>query len=600
MTGTTPAPAADPERIADLRHDLIEADYTNDGVAALLGADVVHALDRDQIAPGQLRIAELVGRAGDGVQDRLAVLVSFWLLDVPVSRAQLDAALPRTGAAGLQELGLLQPVASRHSGEPKLPSGELLPSAAVWGPAVELRPYQSERSTTGPDGDRRSPTETHPTAQHPTAEHPAAEGAAAGSRDLWISSDLSAHQLDGPLPHDHVLGLGQATLTLASVTERRHVETALDLGTGCGVHVFLLLDHADHVVATDISPRALAFTRFNLLLNADSLGLDPHRLDDRVELLQGNLLEPVQGRRFDLIISNPPFVITPRSPSQVESSPRYVYRDGGATGDAIVQQLVEGLPALLRPGGTAQMLGNWEVTGEEWEQRPLEWAQTAAELEPVDVWFIQRDRTRPGEYAETWLRDASEGRDLMAYRARYAEYLRDFASRGVQEIGYGIIQLRRRPVAGGVPPWTRTEELTHPLDSPLGPHLGEAMRRMTEVAEQPGEVLARPLTVAENVTEERHQRFGAQHPEVILARQGSGLRRAVPVSSAAAGLLGAADGEFALDSLISAVCSLLAVTDAEQEHEGGSETSLEESVREEVLQLYARGFLRDANPSQGQ
>lgn len=575
MTGTPPAPAAHPERIAGLRQDLIEADYTNDGVAALLGADVVQALDRDQISPGQLRIAELLAGAGDDAQDRLAVLVSFWLLDVPVSLAQLDAALPRTGAAGLRELGLLQPVASRHAGEPKLPSGEPLPSAAVWGPAVELRPYQSERSTPGPDGP------------------------AAGSRDLWISSDLSAHQLDGPLPHDHVLGLGQATLTLASVTERRHVEAALDLGTGCGVHVFLLLDHADHVVATDISPRALAFTRFNLLLNAASLGLDPHRLEERVELLQGNLLEPVQGRRFDLIISNPPFVITPRAASPAEPSPRYVYRDGGATGDAIVQQLVEGLPALLRPGGTAQMLGNWEITGEEWEQRPLEWAQTAAEREPVDVWFIQRDRTRPGEYAETWLSDASQSRDLIAYRAGYAEYLRDFASRGVQEIGYGIIQLRRRPTASGVPPWTRAEELTHPLDSPLGPHLGEAMRRMTEVAEQGPQVLARPLTVAENVTEERHQRFGAEHPEVILARQGSGLRRAVPVSSAAAGLLGAADGEFALDSLVSAVCSLLAATEPGRGREGGSETSLEESVREEVLQLYAQGFLRDANPSQG-
>ena len=128
-----------------------------------------------------------------------------------------------------------------------------------------------------------------------------------------MASDLAAHQQAGVLRHDHVLGIGQASTTLVQTTVRRHVAKALDLGTGCGIQSFHLLHHAEHVTATDISERALAFTRFNLLLNAEALHLDPDRLEDRVSLRLGSLLEPVAGEEFELVVSNPPFVITPRT-----------------------------------------------------------------------------------------------------------------------------------------------------------------------------------------------------------------------------------------------------------------------------------------------
>ena len=62
------------------------------------------------------------------------------------------------------------------------------------------------------------------------------------------------------------------------------VERALDVGTGCGIQTFHLLAHARHVTATDISGRALAFTRFNLLLNAQTLNIDPQNPQARVSL----------------------------------------------------------------------------------------------------------------------------------------------------------------------------------------------------------------------------------------------------------------------------------------------------------------------------
>lgn len=565
-----PPSSAELTLIAALREDLAETGFTNDGVAELFGPETVAALEREQVVPGQLRVQETLDHfqsphskasgpeATSGAhaverQWKCAVLSGLWLLAVDVTAEQVDAVLPRTGASGLQELGLLHVEETAQGGFCR--------------PTADLRPYQV-------DGASHSP-----------------------STDLWVASDLSAHQTEGPLPADHVLGVGGASLTLASATHRRQVRTALDLGTGCGIQLFHLLHHADHVVGTDLSPRALAFARFNLLLNAPALGLDPERLHERVELLEGSLLDPVAGRRFEMVVSNPPFVITPRSREE-ETADRYTYRDGGRRGDELMEELITGLPEVLAPGGTAQMLGNWEipvaesgpVDQQDWCSRPRRWADTSG----LDAWFIQRERQSPAQYAETWLRDASEERDLVEYRRRYADYLQDFDSRGVSGVGFGMIWLQRPAEsaapegrsAPGAAPWRRFEELTGEVQQPLGPVLGRTAERALAVAADPQAVLARPLTVPGDVTEERHQRFGAAHPEVILARQGAGLRRVRAVSSAAAGFLGAADGEFAAAQLITAVVALLddGETDA---------PALEESLRQEVLDLYVEGFLTD-------
>lgn len=538
---TTPAPpapsSADLGLIALLREDLTAARFTNDDIAGLLGVDAVAALDREQVVPGQLRILELLPDTASEKADPCAVLTGLWLLAVDITAEQLDEALPRVGVRGLEALGLIRT--------------ERTPAGVVVRPETDLRPYQVEQQS--------------------------------GSAGLWVTSDLSAHQVDGPLPADHVLGIGQASLTLASVTHRRPVRDALDIGTGCGIQLFHLLDHAERVVGTDLSERALDFARFNLLLNAPALGLDPENLESRVELLHGSLLEPVAGRSFDLVVSNPPFVITPRTEGEAEED-RYTYRDGGREGDTLMEELVTGLPGHLAPGGSAQMLGNWEVhSGTEqtggWSERPRSWAGEAG----LSAWFVQRDFQTPAGYAETWLRDASEERDLADYRRRYADYLRDFEDRGVAGVGFGMIWLHQpaRQPGGGAPElWQRFEEVTGEVQQPLGPVIGCTAERALAVLHDPEAALGQQLTVPEEVTEERYQRFGAEHPEVIIARQGGGFRRARPVSSAAAGLLGAADGEFTASQLITAVASL---TDTD-----------EDPLRAEVLDLYIDGFLHPA------
>ena len=510
--GNTPdAPRSDLPGLLDaLAADLRGIGYTVDGVAELLGAAAHSALGRDQLVPA-LIVTERA-RRGEPTAAALAAVVRFWLLAEPQPAATLDAALPGIRTAGLLELGLVEP------------SADGLVQAKV-----DLRPYGWD-GTPGGDG-------------------VSGEDGVSGGAELWVASDLAAHQRPGVLRHDHVLGIGQASTTLVQVTARRHVARALDLGTGCGIQTFHLLHHAEHVTATDISDRALAFTRFNLLLNAGELHLDPSDPEARVSLRRGSLLDPVAGEEFELVVSNPPFVITPRSLGEAATD-QFTYRDGGLPGDDIVASLVRTLPSVLAPGGTAQLLGNWEIpAGAAWDERPQGWAGPDA-----DAWFIQREQVSPEQYAETWLQDASEARDRRLYQDSYAAYLDDFASRNVEAIGFGMIWLRR-PAEGTTPVLRRFEEITYPIEQPAGPHLGAAVERADWLAIH--DLAAAHLLVAEDVTEERHQRPGAEHPGVILLRQGAGLRRTNLLSTELAGFVSACDGDLSVGQITGALEALL-------------------------------------------
>ncbi|MBG7587101.1 methyltransferase [Rothia kristinae] len=522
----------DPAALESLAEALAAVDYSYDGVLALLGEGPFEAMARDQIAPARHRVRTiLAGTAAmpDGARvtagrRRLAGAVDFFLLAGTLSAEALDATLGEGAARLLDHLGFLTPA----SEDPETDAPDAPAAAPRYRAAFDLRPHSADDGT-----------------------------------DLWVASDLGAHQHPGALPADHVLGIGQASLTLAQITERRPVDTALDLGTGCGIQTFHLLAHARHVTATDLSERALAFTRFNLVLNAAALGLDPAHPEQRVRLLRGSLLEPVAGQRFELIVSNPPFVITPRTPGE-DPRRRYTYRDGGMAGDQLVERLVRELPEHLVPGGRAQLLANWEIPATapgqqaDWDTRPRQWV--GAETE---AWFVQREELTPEGYAQTWLRDASQQRDPAAYEEAFLAYLEDFAARGVAAVGFGMVWLRR-PAESEAPAdaegraLRRFEEITHPLQQPLAPFLTAAVAAHDAAASLDDAALREQhLTVGEDVTEERHQRPGAEHPGVILLRQGAGFRRTELLSTQDAGFVSACDGELSVGQILDALGALL-------------------------------------------
>lgn len=487
VTDPTPAPRGDADLITLLAADLRAAGYTVTGVAERLGPMASAALHRDHLVPA------LAGtKDSRGADDPLGVLIRTFVLGRPVSGADLAGALPRLGTAGAESLGLVRPGHGDHEYEP----------------AIDLRPYADD------------------------------------AHDWVVASDLSETVIRRALPVDHVLGIGGASTTLASWTPRRRVARALDLGTGCGVQALHLSGHADRIVATDISERAVAYAQ----LNGSLAGLE-------LDLRKGNMLEPVAGERFDLIVSNPPFVITPRS----AGVPLYEYRDGGRSGDEIVSGLVRAVGAHLEPGGIAQFLGNWEVpAGRAWTDVWQEWLADS----PLDAWIIQRESQDPAEYAELWARDGGALPGSAEHDAMYAAWLADFSARGVASVGFGVITLQR-PLTDRAP-WRDLVDHRGAVATPMGPTVDAGLAARTWLAEHTdADLLAVPWSVASDVTEERHYRPGAPDPAVILLRQGGGLGRTVRCSTALAAFVGVADGELPAGVAISAIAGLLEVDETE-------------------------------------
>jgi Methyltransferase small domain len=256
----------------------------------------------------------------------------------------------------------------------------------------------------------------------------------------WILSDLPSER--HKLSRDHVLGVGGASQTLVNAVIKERVKTALDLGTGCGIQAINLSTHADRVTATDISERALRFAS----TTAQLAGLD-------WDLRHGDMIKPVDGERFDLVVSNPPFVAG-------SGTTTHTYRDSGRPGDAISKELARASKTLLNPGGTLQFLANWlHVTGEDWAERVAGWFAGTG----MDVWVIQREISDPMAYVDLWLNDADE-----ADPHRAAAWLDWFDAHKVEAVGFGLVTAKNNQHHD---PVVRVETLRQPLAQPFGPQI---------------------------------------------------------------------------------------------------------------------------------
>jgi len=553
------APRLTAKQASLLRADLAQSGWGVESVEALLGPVAAAALQRELRAPA-LRVVRRALAAGAGAtrasaastsSDRpslatgvdstssaanapqgsdvagykVAVLTALFMLGEPVGAAALETALPRTGVAGALAIGLVVPTQSA-SGEQR------------YAPAVDLRPHEAE--------------DAH------------------GSVRWWVASDLGELVTGQALAPDHVLGIGRAGLTLAALTPRKPVETALDLGVGCGIQTLYLLRHVRQVVATDISTRALEFTAFNVAL----AGVD----SARVQLRQGNLLEPVAGQRFDLIVSNPPFVITPPSVRQA-GLPLMEYRDAGGP---ILPALVRGLEDHLNPDGVAVMLGNWEHReGTSWRTSVNQWIGKS-----LDAWIIQREVQDPVEYAAMWLRDGglTPERSGVAFENALAAWQEDFDSRQVSGVGMGYLVFHAPSVAatsgpGGtalegqtaleepasdaaapgavVEPWRVLEEVPTSGQGALGEHVAqviaahEALRSLDDA-----QVAALKLHTASGLSKEEAL-TPTPVPTAPVIRQAEGFGRVIAVGMPEVALLSASDeGLLTVAQIAAAVASL--------------------------------------------
>lgn len=518
------ASAPDEEAVDALAADLAAARFTVAAVEALwergAAEDATHPGAALRRGHRVPALRALEHAAPD--QPALATLVRCFVLGMPVASAALASALPWLGLERAERLGLVAVAGDRAE------------------PRVDLRPY--------------------------------AFVDAAGEGEWWIASDLGELATGGALPEAHVLGVGGASTTLSGLLLQHHARATLDLGTGCGIQAMHASRFSDRVVATDVSSRALDFARLNLRLN---------RIRN-VEVRLGSLYDPVAGERFDRIVSNPPFVITPRR----EGVPSYEYRDAGMVGDGLVEAVIRGAADHLEPGGIAQLLGNWEYRRDgddlaDGLERVTGWLGEAG----LEYWIVERERQDPGEYAETWIRDGGTRPGTAEFEALYTVWLEDFAARGVESVGFGYLLLRS-PATGEARRLARAERLHGPLgDVPggLGAHLAECVAAMDRVGvlDDAGLRAAR-VAVADDVTEERHHWPGAEQPTVILLRQGGGFGRTVDAGTGLAALVGAADGELPLGVLSDAIAQLLEV----------DPSGLWDELGPVVRELVAAGMLR--------
>ena len=567
--------------------------------------------------------AEFEGRNAVNADDvRLANLARLFMLGDRLGEEEIAAALPatwargRVGAVVKDGRALFQIVPAPIPGHL-----QVFRSAAESGSAPESLP-----------------------APEPVSQPSLHRAAAVDARrrdDVLIASDWG--ELVGAIPGpDHVMPVGGATRTLAALAAYGADERVLDVGTGCGYHAILAALCGARVTATDVSARALGYARFNAALAGAE-----------IDFRRGSLLEPVRGswsdpadavdsadsssaasERYDVVVSNPPFVITPEA---ARADGVRTYRDGGGEGDSLLAELVGELGGVLAPGGRAWMLGNWEikasdaapdrpfgsVSGRLYDAAPdrpfdavPDWARGPAAWIPddLDAWVIQREVLAPPDYAEMWLRDGGQTPRDRGYEKAYAAWLDDFARRGVVGVGMGYISVRAPERESGDwdagdsnagnwdaacsnaagsnaedsakrRPWRRFEELSGPAPIDLHGYV-EGVWAHRDLLRAGDSALLAARLVCRGV-EHRLHAPGQAEPFMLKLAQVAGFAAEVQVTSAVAGVVGACDGELTLGALCDAVAQLLGEP--------------AEDVRTEVLpavrELVGLGILVSGEPS---
>ncbi len=326
---------------------------------------------------------------------------------------------------------------------------------------------------------------------------------------------------------DQVMGLTASSVTLANFTVRRPSRRTLDIGAGSGIQALLAAPHSREVLATDSSRRALEFARFNAALNGC----------DNITFAEGDALAPAAGKRFDLIVCNPPFAVSP--------SHRLMYRDSGMEGDDFCRKLAREAPGFLEDGGLFQMLCDWvHPAGGNWQERLSEWFEGSG----CDAWILTIETHDPAGYAHQWIRDTECcGQEEAA--ALYQTWLEYYAKAGIEAVGTGLIAMRRRSGRN----WIRFEDMPEETSGPVGEQvaLGFALRDYLESVTDDALLGAR-LRLSPDARLDQHSvpRDGAWRPESTRISLSEGIRYQGKIDARVANLVARCDGRRRLLELV--------------------------------------------------
>jgi SAM-dependent methyltransferase len=319
---------------------------------------------------------------------------------------------------------------------------------------------------------------------------------------------------------DYVLGLTTSATALSDFTVRRRSRRTLDLGCGSGLQAFLAAQHSDAVTGTDCNLRAVRLSRFGALLNGFK----------HADFVAGDLFEPVAGRKFDLIVSNPPLRIGPGY--------RYSYRDSDLPADGFCRRLAREAPAYLEAGGLCQFVCDWvHLEGQDWRQRLASWFEGSG----CDALVIV-DETRDVEkYAQDWIHDTEPAEpDLTA--KLYVTWMEYYQREKIEAISSGVITMRRRDGTN----WFHTDTSNGTPGAPVGEWL-ELSLQQVDFLKQTGDesLLATRLRLSPNARVEQACQCESGRWSMVDAELG--LEIGLPLRGKVDGnmirLLGACNGE---------------------------------------------------------
>jgi methylase of polypeptide subunit release factors len=257
-------------------------------------------------------------------------------------------------------------------------------------------------------------------------------------------------------PADYVATVTAPSAILASLTVREPVRRTLDIGTGSGVQALWAARHSDHVVAVDVNPRALNLAEFNARLNGIA----------NIEFREGSFFGPVADERFDLIVCNAPYVVSPDT--------RYVYRDGGLASDALCEQLVRESATHLEEGAFAHLLISWVLVEEDWSARPRSWIEGKG----CDCWLLLGAQRDPVTHAALWNEELNRDPSRFAETLdRWVDYLNALGADAVLE---GAAIIRRRPRGRN---WFRADRIPPGRPSPAAEHVRRVFRSQSYLSE---------------------------------------------------------------------------------------------------------------------
>lgn len=244
-----------------------------------------------------------------------------------------------------------------------------------------------------------------------------------------------------------VMSIGTSTMVVANSIASRSFSRVLDLCCGSGIQAFYLARRAETVVAIDRNPRALNYGRFGAAMNGHA----------NIEFRESDCYSAVEGEQFDLIVCNPPYVMTPDRQAY--------YRDGGMGGDRFSERILRGAAAHLRDGGFAHFTCDvGTMGGKQGDARLQEWLSGNG----CDVVVLGGMKATAAEYAKSWLK-ADSGAHVQAELDRWVAY---FAELGVEAIQNWLVVMRKRSEGG--PNWYLQDTLPPTRKG----HFGHQIARM--------------------------------------------------------------------------------------------------------------------------